>query len=150
MVEIPLPKGGFTIIDDKDYNKISSFHWYKSVLGYVVCQYKGKLYWMHRLVNNTPEGMITDHINGNKLDNRKCNLRNATCSLNALNSKGNSRNTSGVRGVSWDRLNRNWRAQIWSNYKRIHLGSFKTKEEAENVYKAARKLLMEELCHTKQ
>lgn len=80
---------------------------------------------MHKLINNTPDGFDTDHINGNKLDNRKCNLRTASRSLNKHN---------------WARLENKgahrygncgkWRAAITVNYKQIHLGCFNTREEA--------------------
>lgn len=82
--EIPLTKGKSAIVDDDLYWSLSQIKWHYSG-GYAVYFEKKtrprKAVRMHRLINNTPEGMDTDHINGNKLDNRRANLR--TCSRSA-------------------------------------------------------------------
>ena len=83
---------------------------------------------MHRLVNKTPDEFYTDHINKIKTDNRKCNLRSVTSSRNQFNRKIAKNNKSGYTGVY---LNKGrWVARIKKNYKGIHLGRYKTLEEA--------------------
>ena len=71
---------------------------------------------------------IIDHINGNKLDNRKANLRICTYSENTINVKRNLQNK--FRGVSFDKLREKWKARISVNGKRIQLGRFDTKIQA--------------------
>lgn len=94
--------------------------------GYRLAQVDKEYYLVHRLIwlfhyGYFPENHI-DHINRNQLDNRIENLREVSSSCNARNT-GNSRsNTSGVKGVSWDKKNQRWSASIRVNYKNIFLG----------------------------
>lgn len=74
---------------------------------------------------------LIDHINGNKTDNRIENLRLATTSQNAMNSKMFSNNTSGVKGVNWIASRNRWRVQIKRDGITYFGGRFKTIEEAE-------------------
>lgn len=77
-------KGFFSVIDDDDFEKISKFKWHLNN-GYAQAK-KGKAhYYMHRIIAKTPSNMICDHINRNKLDNRKENLRNVTAKENSKN-----------------------------------------------------------------
>jgi len=78
-----------------------------------------------------------DHINGDKLDNRRENLRSATRSQNKMNSGKPKNNTSGYKGVCWYKRGNKWRAQIGINGKLKHLGYFEDKEEAAKAYKKA-------------
>ena len=77
--------------------------------------------------------MVVDHINHNKLDNRKENLRICEHQENTYNKGLCSTNTSGVTGVTWDKLRNKWIAHI----KGKNLGRFNTKEEAIKVRKQA-------------
>jgi hypothetical protein len=70
---IPLSNGAFAKIDKDDLSKIREYNWSYQNMGYAVSTDSTKL--MHRIINNTTGDMCTDHINGDKLDNRKCNLR---------------------------------------------------------------------------
>lgn len=92
MAEIPLSgkngAGKFAIVDDEDIEKVMAYKWHLSDSGYAVNRTRGKTVRMHRLVNGTPEGMVTDHINRNPLDNRKANLRSCTQKVNAMNGSG--------------------------------------------------------------
>ncbi|WP_252233758.1 HNH endonuclease [Clostridium sp. ZS1] len=83
---------------------------------------------MHRFIMNPPSNKLIDHINGNKLDNRKCNLRIVNKSQNAMNSKKPKNNTSGVKGVYWDKRSKKWEASIQVNMKKKSLGYFKNKD----------------------
>jgi hypothetical protein len=133
---IPLTQGKFTLVDDEDFEKLNKFKWYFHD-GYAIRQVKGKIVRMHREIANTPIDMLTDHINGDKLDNRKVNLRPCTTAQNVQNRSNQSNNSSGFKGVSWSKKNNKWSAMININKKRTHLGYFKTAEEAAKVYDLA-------------
>lgn len=77
-----------------------------------------------------------DHINGNGLDNRKCNLRLVTQAQNCMNmrARSNDQKTSIYKGVRFHKTSKRWEAYIRCQYKRIHIGSFKTESEAAIAY----------------
>jgi hypothetical protein len=89
------------------------------------------------LVTGKPPREEIDHINGNKIDNRLVNLREATPSLNSSNRGIAINNKSGEIGIFWNAIRERWRAQITQNGKQQFLGEFKTKEEAIRARKAA-------------
>src|SRR5690606_8884630 len=91
---------------------------------------------MHRDILQTPPGRVSDHINGDKLDNRRENLRICTQAENARNLKPTS-GRSMPKGVCWAPDRRRFRARIVVNYHIIQLGSFRTETEADAAYKAA-------------
>jgi hypothetical protein len=146
MREIILTNGNKVLVDDEDYEKLSKLTWYFRKQGYAVGNLpspENGVYpkvLMHRYILNAPKGTQVDHINGNKLDNRRCNLRIANASKNKANCGIRSNNTSGYKGVTkatGRRKNKPWTAQIKVNYKRIHLGYFETKESAALAYNEA-------------
>lgn len=94
---------------------------------------------MHIVVNGTPPGMTTDHINNNSLDNRCSNLRTATHSENEFNKGRRADNKSGYKGVYWDSHNRKWRAQLRVNGTKMELGYFDTAVDAAHAYDTAAK-----------
>lgn len=85
---------------------------------------------MHRLICPTPPGLEVDHINGDKLDNRRCNLRAVTSAQNSWNAGLSARNTSGRKGVSYCGRRNRWHAYITVHGQRIHLGFYKCIDEA--------------------
>lgn len=91
----------------------------------------GALY-LHRFL--VPSETFIDHENRNPLDNRKCNLREATRSENARNAKRRVDNTSGYKGVHFNRKTLRFQAQIYYNRKQIYLGTFSTPEDAYEAY----------------
>lgn len=105
----------------------------------------GKILFAHRVAwalyyNEQPPKMI-DHINGNKSDNRICNLRAATNSENMRNTTKTARNSTGYKGVCFNKKSQKYQANIGHNYKCIYLGLFDTAEEAHAAYcKAAAEL----------
>jgi len=133
MKKIPLTKGKFAIVDDEDFEFLNQWKWHFSDAGYAhrsqyirkgVGKYTSKIIRMHRIVNDTPEGLFTDHINQDKLDNRKSNLRVAGKSLNGLNRGKNKNNTSGHKGVYWDKWSDKWKAELKIRGKKLSLGRF--------------------------
>lgn len=103
----------------------------------------GEIYLAHRLAWLYTYGVWPseiDHINRNKADNRIINLREVKRSTNMANSENRSNNTSGFKGVTFDRGK--WQAQIVYEGKRYNLGRFSSAEDAGKAYKA--KLV--ELC----
>lgn len=138
MKTIPTSNGNDIIVDDEDYELISSFKWNLDRWGYAR-RSKGKMIegkrhfttiLAHRVINKTPYGIITDHINGNTLDNRKKNLRSVTCSQNSRNRKYGSNNTSGLIGVVWSRKSKKWQAQIGVDGSQYYLGVYEDPLEA--------------------
>ena len=106
--------------------------------GYEVIRINDKLYKSHRLAWLYEYGVWPDqidHINGNKKDNRLCNLRLISASENMQNRhKPNPNNTSGYKGVGWSKKLCKWRVKIMKDYKTIHLGYFKDIDDAIKAY----------------
>ncbi|MEY4838685.1 MAG: hypothetical protein RLZZ475_2544 [Pseudomonadota bacterium] len=104
--------------------------------GYVVINFSARLWRAQRLAHlfmtgDVPaKGLEIDHINGDRADNRWCNLRVVTKAQNMWNSKRPSTNVSGVKGVSWVAERGQWLARITVHGRKIHLGQFNSKEEA--------------------
>ena len=122
-------------IDIDDIDKVKEYRWNLDNYGYVKCTNKG--IFIHRFIMNAPKGKSVDHINGDKLDNRKCNLRICTQANNLKNQKKRKNNKSGHTGVYWREKDNKWGAYICVNYKSIYLGLYDDKEEAIKVRKEA-------------
>ncbi len=109
--------------------------------GYYQTGIQGKYFKNHRLIFLMHHGYLPaliDHIDGNRLNNRIENLRPATRSQNSFNSMKSKSNTSGVKGVSWRKDLKKYRARLYANKKTYELGLFKTMEEAEQAIADAR------------
>lgn len=119
--------------------------------GYWHIQLFGKTFLAHRLAwlyvtGNWPENQI-DHIDRNRSNNSFLNLRAATNSQNCRNSKINSLNTSGIKGVHWNFKMKKWQAYVYVENKKIHVGTFDSIELANSaVIKARNKHHKEFLC----
>jgi hypothetical protein len=140
-MQIKLSQGKFALIDDQDFDLVNQFKWHLSSHGYAITELgRGIFIYMYKLINKTPNGFETDHINRNKLDNRKENLRSVNKVINARNRGENKNNTSGYKGVSWDRNIKKWAVYLWKNYKKINLGYFDDLQKACEARKIGEKI----------
>ena len=122
-------KGQKIYVDKEDFDKIKNWSWCVNAQGYAVANIKNKVVKMNWVLFPTIKGYVQDHINGNKLDNRKCNLRSCTQHENSMNCSTPKNNSSGYIGVVKVKSG-NYVARIMFRRKQIHLGTFKTIEEA--------------------
>jgi len=128
------------LVDTIDLSLINRHKWSINSRGYVQRKEENprKHYLLHReILNVTESKCLVDHINGNKLDNRRANLRLATPSQNQANAKKSKNNTSGFKGVSWHASSQKFQARLCFNRKLIALGLFKTAIEAAYAYNKA-------------
>ena len=140
MKEIKLRNGTITKVDDDDFDKLSQSNWCQDAYGYIV-----KKEAMSRLIMNAKIGEIVDHINGDILDNRKCNLRIVTMSQNQMNRKKKSdKFSSNFKGVYWVKRDNVWRVRISFNKTRYYLGEFTNEIEAAKRYNEEAKKLFKE------
>ncbi|OMD76880.1 HNH endonuclease [Paenibacillus odorifer] len=133
MEKVNLTQGMFAIVDEEDFEEINKYKWHLSH-EYAARSIDKRPIFMHRIIMNTPKGMDTDHINHNKLDNRRCNLRICTTKENQHNRKSCKDSSSIYKGVSWDRFTNTWRASIKIDNKRKTIGRFTTEESAAGAY----------------
>lgn len=144
---IPLVNQSLMVkVDREDYELLSRHKWYLSPKGYAIGKIDRKMLLMHRLILN-PGNNQTDHINGDKLDNRKENLRMCTNAQNQMNKGLQSNNTSGYRGVYWNKARNRWGAVIKLNGKQKHLGQHRKIEEAALAYNKSAKELFGEFAY---
>ncbi len=126
----------YALIDAADTDFVNQWRWCLSRNGYA----QRENHWMHRdLLGLTPgDGLEGDHINRNRLDNRRSNLRKVTKRGNRQNVSSNRRSTSIYRGVSWSSKQKKWVSQIKVNKQNIVLGMFDNEEHAAEVARRAR------------
>lgn len=122
-----------TLVDEETYKLYGHLSWFLSDTGYAMRR-SDRLdngtkvtVRLHRLVVNAPEVMVVDHLNGNKLDNRRINLRVCT-------QAENTRNRKDTRGYSWDKSKNKWMVR----YRNQFYGRYPTEEEARKAYMLAR------------
>lgn len=122
------------LFDLEDLHLIESRNWYPDKDGYLVCGYyyfgRYQVSRFHRIVMHAKAGEIVDHINKNRKDNRKRNLRRCAFTENDRNRGLYSTNTSGVTGVFFDKECGMWLANISYNGRRVYIGRYKHKEDA--------------------
>jgi hypothetical protein len=129
------------IIDYDDFEKIKNYRWHLHAhhSGEFYCStfINRKIHKMQHLLIKKQNSQQIDHINGNKLDNRKCNLRICTNKENAKNKKLNINNKTGYKGTHFDKDSGKYLAQIVCNYKRIYIGRYEKLIDAALAYNAA-------------
>jgi hypothetical protein len=145
---ISLGRGRAAIVDAADFTWLNTHKWHASpgCDGYACSSIGGKHVFMHRLIMNPPAGLVVDHINGNKQDNRRDNLRVCTAAQNARN-KRKLGGTSRFKGVFWDARSGKWVAAISCRGKKIHLGRFDNEVEAAQAYDRMAIRLFSEFAH---
>jgi len=120
-----------TLIDLDEIDLVKQYKWHLAKTGYTATRIdKKQIILLHKLIMNEDNGLVVDHINRNKLDNRKCNLRYLNRYQHAMNMSKKKNNTSGIVGVDWNKKQQKWRARIKYNGKYINLGSFNKIEDA--------------------
>jgi hypothetical protein len=126
-------------VDEEDMAFLASHKWRIGPQGYLVRTVKGGTVLFHReiLGLSVGDGIVVDHIDGDRLNNRRSNLRLCTRAENTRNQRLSCKNTSGYKGVTFNKANGKWTSQIMLNKKRKHLGSFNTPQEAYAAYCAA-------------
>lgn len=118
--------------DLEDYDIIKYHCWHIDKDGYLRTKIGGSLMSMHRMVYHPANNEIIDHINGNKSDNRKCNLRIATPQQNNINKRTPINNKSGYKGVI-KRNQNSYQSYIGKDGKQIHIGTFLNLTDAINA-----------------
>ena len=135
-------KNKYAIVDDEDYERLSKMKWHcaHSYNKFYAVRNRPKKF-MHRIILNYDGPLVTDHINGNGLDNRKENLRIVTNAENVVNCGKYSNNKTGLKGVFFLKKRKKYRSQIVRNGKRYELGYYETKELAGSAYREKEKEL---------
>lgn len=139
--QIQLSGGYVALVDDVDYDQLAAMPWHANPHGrtvYARTNLRREGGWMtvpmHRVITGWS---YVDHINGDGLDNRRENLRQATHGQNMGNKRTYINNTSGYKGVGLHRLSSKWQAVIWRDGKCRYLGRYATPEEAARAYDRA-------------
>jgi len=145
---IRLTRGLWAMVDPIWYERLKKYKWHAKG-GHGEC-YAARGYhksgrtvveWMHKVILPAPRGFVVDHINGNTRDNRRANLRMATFSQNAMNSRRRGKTGgSKYKGVSWDKNVKKWRAMIHVNRRAMYLGGFDDEVEAARAYDGAARI----------
>lgn len=144
---VNFPNG--VILDADDLERVKSAGYMEILkIGYA-CITTGRMRtrkrtYLHRFITNAPSDKQVDHINGNKLDNRKSNLRLVTNMQNSQNTGWRKHNTSGFMGVTWSNQRNKWMSKIVYEGKQIHLGFYEDIEEAASIRYAAETQLLGE------
>lgn len=134
------------LIDESDSWAVK-YNWYINMMGHgklrVMAYFNGKVVYLHRLLLDFPKGVV-DHINGNPLDNRRCNLRATTQTNNVRNSAPHKDRKSKYKGTCYQADRGKWAVYIRMNGKSKFLGRFTDEISAAKAYdKKAKELFGE-------
>lgn len=135
---VPLTRGFIAKIDARDLDKVSGYNWFAIVQKHCVyamrrvsgVKGRGSKISMHRQIMDAPDGFQVDHIDLDGLNNCRANLRLASPSENSANRNKPKSNTSGYKGVCWNKAAQKWQASCAKKY----LGLFATAEDAHKAY----------------
>lgn len=144
---IPLTRGYKALVSEKDYRHLLGMTWHAHTSQGFTYAKNGDGTPMHVYIMKPPRGLLVDHINGDKLDNRRENLRIATNAENSRNVRKVESGSSRFKGVAWDAARKKWKAQIKTpDGKQRTLGRFSSEEEAAKKYDEAASLYFEEFA----
>ncbi len=158
--KIPLTQGRFAKVDPALYPWLAQFRWHVKTASHALyavrtVQNNGRSHriLMHRMIMNTPDHLVCDHVNHDGLDNRVPNLRNCTTAQNNANRRkrtprpGSPPPTSQYLGVAWDPRRQKWIAYIKKNGKQKTLGLFTHEIEAAQAHDTAARQLQGPYAH---
>lgn len=136
------------LVDDEDAFRALSYNWHAmfvtgrwpKVRAVATASKSGAKILLHRFIMDAKPGQIVDHINGDPLDNRRCNLRFCNASENAKNRGKTEKNTTGYKGV-YRGHNGKFRTVVVSNGQAIRMSGFETPEQAHQAYCEKAKVL---------
>lgn len=120
-------------VDDEDYARVMQFAWYVDLNGYIAHRNRTESFLLHRFVLNYTGPLPIDHIDRNRLNNQKSNLRIVEQWQNNLNSGRPSHNTSGIKGVRLIEATGKYEAFITIKDRKKHIGTFATEEGAKEA-----------------
>lgn len=145
--QIPLTQGKFAIVDEEDFEYLNQWKWFyykhkNTATGYAARNRRTDSahrthFTMHRQILGDKEKHEIDHIDGNGLNNSRKNLRHCTRSQNQHNRNKYKNNTSGYKGVSFDKQSGKYCVNIQINKVQKKIGRYKTAEEAHEAYQKA-------------
>lgn len=119
---------GKFIIDKEDFEEVIKHKWRVWQNNY--CTGNTDIIQIHQFLMNPNNNQVVDHINGDRNDNRRCNLRVTTQGMNCINKSLQSNNKSGVAGVCWDKARNKWAPEIAMGKRKCHLGRYFKFEDA--------------------
>ena len=136
---IALTQNQIAVVDAEDFERVSQFNWYAQYdptrHGFYAARWsQGKQIGMHAFITGH---RMTDHRDGDGLNNRRSNLRACDSSTNNRNRGKHCASSSRYKGVTWHKRIKKWNANIRFNRKLIHLGYFTKEEEAATAYREA-------------
>ena len=135
---VPITQGGFAVVDEADRPLVDGLKWSLNGSGYAQhCRFEGGVailrVIMHRLLMAPKAGLVVDHINGDRLDNRRCNLRVCTNAENSRNRRPSKNAPFGYKGVRASGKSR-FAAVVWLDNRSHKIGTFASAEEAARAY----------------
>lgn len=141
MKTLTLKCGAVVKVDDADFERISKYTWFLSNKGYAVASthVNGSIqnFYLHRVVLDAPKDIWTDHIDGDRLNNTRANLRLCTATQNNMNLAKRKGTTSRFKGVYWCKQKGKWHTRIKMFGKAKHLGFFSDEQAAAIAYDEA-------------
>lgn len=138
---------GIVLLDEADLSAVLEHNWYAVRKGNKIyacttlydknrSSKRYKLY-MHRYLKGAIKGETVDHVNGDGMDNTRCNLRKCSKAENARNSELSASNTSGYKGVTWNKNAKKWLAQLKVDRRHVYIGVFTDILDAAKAYNTA-------------
>lgn len=126
--KVPLGNGQFAIVDDEDFELVSRYKWHTMASKDKSHIYAASRLRMHRLIIDAPPDMFVDHINGDTLDNRRCNLRLCTNAQNQQNT-GSRGGSSRYKGVSFNKKSGKWIGAFLFEGRRYYCGLWDSEDD---------------------